>query len=319
MYSSVSDAYRLKVSMQDRYLIVGVDGLIGRALREHLRELRREVVCTTRREGNARDGAVYLDIADAVEDWDCPDGIDVAVICASVSNLRECKENPVESARVNVEGVVEVAHRLAARGVFIVFLSSSQVFDGTSPLRKADEARCPVTEYGRQKAAAECRIEELGERAAIVRMTKIVDSSWPLLAQWREDLLAGRAVHPFADMVFSPVSLSFATSAICRVAEDRLTGITQVSGKTDISYAQAAYRIAEVLGVDPSLVQPIRTCQSDVYSEPLVRHTTLDMGRLQATLGIEPPDALETVEAALMTSQAPSEGLESLAGIFGRN
>ncbi len=45
--------------------------------------------------------------------------------------------------------------RLVAVGIFVVFISSNAVFDGTIPFVRADQPVNPKTAYGRQKAAAE--------------------------------------------------------------------------------------------------------------------------------------------------------------------
>ena len=84
-------------------------------------------------------GIIFLDLED-VDNWDCPQDIDVAVICGSVTNLRLCRDNPVQSERVNVKGVATVTKKLVDKDTFVIFLSTSQVFDGAKPLRKADES-----------------------------------------------------------------------------------------------------------------------------------------------------------------------------------
>ena len=49
--------------------------------------------------------------------------------------------------------------RLADRGTHLVFLSSSQVFDGETANPTEEAATCPKNEYGAQKLAVEQAIE----------------------------------------------------------------------------------------------------------------------------------------------------------------
>jgi len=65
-----------------------------------------------------------------------------------------------------------VTERLQVQGSFVIFLSSNQVFDGTTPYRHSDEAVCPLNEYGRQKAAFENWLLGRSKPAAILRLTK---------------------------------------------------------------------------------------------------------------------------------------------------
>ena len=81
-----------------------------------------------------------------------------AVLAAAVTKLDACERDPEATARVNVEANLALAAMLASQGVYVVFLSSNQVFDGTRPHRLGSEPTSPQTVYGRQKAEVESRL-----------------------------------------------------------------------------------------------------------------------------------------------------------------
>lgn len=290
-------------------LIVGADSLIGGALMAHLQQAGEPVVGTTRRPKAVDESHLYLDLTEGVDGWRCLWPIAVAIVCAGVTKLDACRREPVATTRVNVQGVCALVENLVARGAFVIYLSSNQVFDGSVPYRLPDDPVSPVTEYGRQKAEAEHQISQWGDSVAIVRFTKVLGPTDPLFSEWVKALQNGETIRPFSDMYMAPVPLSCAVSVLRLVAILHLSGILQVSGERDISYAEVAYLGARMLGVAQTLVQPVEASQSGCYTEPVPANTTLNIDRLKSALGIAPPDVRWTIEMAFMNSQASDGAL----------
>jgi len=284
-------------------LIIGSDSLVGGALMAYLEKASKTVLGTTRRREVVDKTHLYLDLAQNPNGWQCPQPVNVAIICAGVTKREACRQEPAKSAVVNIKGVSAVVNNLVAKGTLVIYLSTDQVFDGSVPYRMPNAPYSPVTEYGRQKAEAERQISQWGDSATIVRFTKILEPKPPLFIEWVKSLKQGKAIQPFADMFFAPIPLSLAVSVLSLVADRRLTGILQVSGERDVSYAEAARMGARLLKADPDLVQPVKASESGRFTEPLPAHTTLNIDRLKYTLGITPPDVRWTIETAFMDSQ----------------
>ena len=279
-------------------LIVGADSTVGSALMHYLRKTGETVLGTTRRRGTVSKSIMYLDLAGEVDSWICPMPISVAYLCAGVTKLEACRNNPAESAHVNVRGIAALAEYLVNRGAFVIFLSTNRVFDGSVPHCLPDDPISPVTEHGKQKAEAEHQISKWGDCAAIVRLTKIIKSPFPLFSRWADSLEKEDVVSPFADMSMAPVPLNCVISILRIVADLRLPGILQVSGEEDISYAEAACLGARLLGFDVGLVKPITVLESGSYMEPVPANTTLNIDCLKHILGIVPPDVRWTIKQA---------------------
>lgn len=263
-----------------------------------LRRAGARIIGTTRRIESVSESNLYLDLAADVSDWHCKQQIGATVICAGVTQQDACRRSSTETARVNVQAVLALAKNLVAAGAFVIYPSSNAVFDGTRPGRLSDERPSPVTEYGRQKAEVESQLLALGDSVSVVRFTKILESRVGLPASWANALANREVIHPFDDMVMSPVPLDFAGDVLVRLLEARLPGVLQVSGQTDVTYAEAARHIAERMDARPELVQPISYRAAGVPSEAAPAHTTLDTTRLRAELGIEPPDIWATIDSA---------------------
>lgn len=278
--------------------------MIGRALATYLAEAGECVLSTTRRRETVSEQRVFLDLAEDLSTWRPPAGIRVAYLCAAVTSLAQCRDEPTQSAQANVRGTVAVAEALLDSGAFVVFLSSNLVYDGSVPLRKAEDPLCPQTEYGRQKAETERQLLARGEAVAVVRLTKILSAGTPLLAGWIRALQEGEPIHPFSDRVLAPVPLSFAVQVLCRVGESRLPGVLQMSAEQDITYEQLGQHLSQRMGASPDLVQPVRSADSGLVREESPRHTSLDTSRLRGELGLDPPLVWDTVDSVVRSSLA---------------
>ena len=192
-----------------------------------------------------------------------------------------------------------LARKLSEVGAFVIFPSTSLVFDGSVPLRKATDETCPLTEYGRQKAMAEAQLQSHNGLLAVVRLTKVLWPDMPLLKEWVQLLTEGEPIHPFSNMVVAPLSIDFAVDVLALISKNRAPGITQASGPRDISYDDVARHIATRVGASQDLVQPVTADQAGIDIEAIPPNTTLDTTRLRLEYHKEPPNVWSTLDSVL--------------------
>jgi dTDP-4-dehydrorhamnose reductase len=280
-------------------LVIGSDGLIGGALfAELLRQpAANPVLGSTRRTSatHQADHRFHIDLASPASQWELPDEVGCAYLCAGIASIQTCRNQPEPTGWINCEQMVELARRLNERGSRIIYLSSNQVFDGSIPRRLAEHLPCPLTEYGRQRAKTEQALVKL-PNTHILRLTKVLPpEGGSLLTSWRNQLQAGKAIHPFSDMRFAPVSLGRVTEVLIRMADPDTPQVVQLSATEDITYEQAARHIAGKIGADPLLIQPVSMANEDIESAAAPFHTTLDTGELEA-LGFAAPSPWQTLD-----------------------
>ena len=206
---------------------------------------------------------------------------------------------------MNVEHTLELSRQLAERGARLVLLSTNQVFDGSAERPTVDTPPNPTSAYGRQKAAVEAALAELDASGAAVRLTKVLGPRVELFERWAAAWRRGEAVTAFGDMMFAPVTLDHAVGAILdagRPLEDKGDArwrIIHVSASHDVTYHDAAVRLADSLGADRRLVR--KGSWRDVGLDPrhVPTHTALDPGDSSA------PSPWEAINAAL---PAPRRG-----------
>jgi dTDP-4-dehydrorhamnose reductase len=274
---------------QTFFMVIGGDSFLGSNIAASLAKSRKQVLTTSRRKHNLSASCVYLDMSIDASGWEVPKGVETAIFCTAVTSIEQCRKYPRESKMINVDNTVALAAKLFRKGISIISPSTNLVFDGQRPNIRADEPPSPNIEYGRQKALAEHGLMNLGTDISIVRFTKILGRETPLIKQWIKDLNTKTAIYPFSDMVLAPISIDFAVRVIIAIAENKSSGIWQVSPQEDITYEQLARLLARKIGASQQYVDPISVSDSGLEFESIPKHTTLDASRLVSELGFIPP------------------------------
>jgi dTDP-4-dehydrorhamnose reductase len=269
-------------------LVVGGDGLIGRALVARLCSLGYDVIATSRRDSV---GDLQLDLADP-RSWPVLPRAAAAIVVAAVARLGDCERRPELSHSINAVAPALLARRFAEQGTHCLLLSTDKVFDGTVPLRSRGDPLCPTTEYGRQKAAAERAVLAAG--GTVLRLAKVLAPDLELLQDWRRQLMSGQPVAPFHDMWLAPIGVGMVTTLIAQLVVDRHSGIFHCAGADDRPYAALATQLADAIGADASLVQPI-TAEGIIPASQRVRYSSLEMTREKALYGARNPAFDEVV------------------------
>jgi UDP-glucose 4-epimerase len=162
--------------------ITGATGFIGGALAPRLADAGYEVVLVDNRTGplrieSARWPATKEDFASR-RGLDLLSRCDIIVHLAAVSGVMACVQDPVATARVNVEGTQRLVSMCEANHIPLAFASSFAVVGNPNRLPVSEGTPPqPTHEYGRQKAEGERIVSQLsGARAAstaIVRMSNV--------------------------------------------------------------------------------------------------------------------------------------------------
>ena len=222
-------------------LIVGVDSQIGSHLYDFLSQEGFRVVGTTRRKQDSKGlqiNRIFLDLE--LDSIQIPEvQIDIAIICAG-ANQRYCDENPNRAFRINVENSTRFIKMLQDKGVFVIFLSSNAVFDGTKSFYKYTESPNPTNNYGRYKVLIEEFLKSNKRDSSILRLTKVLTSETTFIKMWEKYITEGKRFEIFQNHFLSPISLYSVASAVKLLIREREHGIFQLGGSTEISYESFA-------------------------------------------------------------------------------
>jgi len=148
-------------------LVVGGDGLIGKAVSDYIVKTEEElgvIVTTTRRKTSVPCSTIaYLDLLKP-EDFSIERKFHFAFLCAGINGFEACEGNRL-SWRANVDGIIDIAMRLIEDQAFVVYPSTQAVEWSNSS-------------YARQRAQVEAVLLATRE-AAIVRIGRVnAQNSW---------------------------------------------------------------------------------------------------------------------------------------------
>jgi len=276
-------------------IVVGADGVIGRALAVALASQGHFVCATTRRPTPNRCG-VHLDLSsfdvDAIQ---LPEA-DIAFFCAAITGFAACRANEALARQVNVTAPILLARRLVAAGTRVVLLSTSAVFDWRTPHVQASCRPCPVTVYGKLKAEAETAFSVFGAAASILRLTKVLTPGDSLFNNWIDDLRQEKSVTAFSDHHMAPVTLSDAVAALLAISRSSEGGIFQISGAHDVSYYEAALHLASRLNAERHRVIESRASENGVLPEEIIRYSSLETSRIGALTGWKAPEPYSVID-----------------------
>jgi dTDP-4-dehydrorhamnose reductase len=248
---------------QLRHFVIGADGLIGGALVNQLGVFGARVKGTTRRNNELSD-KYYLDLNQPLNLADMVHETDVVYLCAGNASISQCEANKNETRKINVEALTKIITELLKHGIFIIFLSTDMVFDGTHPFPNVKDKPNPVNEYAKQKMEVEEFLKPYLERVAIVRLSKVLFTDYPLFKNWLRSLRNGVQIAPFADKRIAPIFIDYAIRVLIRIGAQRENGIWHLSACDDLSYAQAIHYLSAKFRLPVELIQPVESQEEKI-------------------------------------------------------
>ena len=280
-----------------RVLVVGSTGIIGRKLIANLSHGGCGVVSASRGRNSDEHNSIRIDLATISEDVkiiEKLENFDSAVLCAAVTNLRECERDPKVTSQINISAQITLTKALLDTGTQrVIFLSSNRVFDGKSANTSKFAKYSFTTEYGRQKARAETELLKLGRAVRVIRLTKVLTEDNPRLNDWVSKLKSGREVKAFVDVMVSPVTLDDTVKVISEVVESEDESINQFSAIDEISYFEIAQFVAKFLGVDER--QVVAQNAEEVGEKPL-EHASLACSKFKS---VSPSSSIMALQKVL--------------------
>ena len=285
--------------LRTRVLITGANGLLGQALVRRLSSTDDHDVLATARDDTPRFDVpcdyTQLDVTtpDAVETLLTAYDPDVVVNCAAVSDVTECDEDRNRAWAVNARAVRTLAKQCRSVGARLIQLSTDFVFDGKRGPYEEDARPDPVNYYGRTKLAGENALREFDFLDwAVVRTVLLYgtekDLSRSNVVLWMIDRLSeGKPLRVVDDQWRTPTYVRDLADGIVRLIDRDRTGIYHMSGREMVTIHELARTVADVLGYDPSPIEPV---SSDYFEDAVDRppKTGFIILKAETELGYDP-------------------------------
>lgn len=285
---------------QKKIIVIGANGFTGRRI---LNDLSRnplyqvtgcslhEDICP--RSGNYR--FIRTDICDSAAlkslfETARPD----AVINTSALSVPDyCETHHEEADAVNIIAVGHLAELCQTYGSRFIHLSTDFVFSGdTDRLYTEEDTPAPVNYYGYTKWEGEKRIIGICQNYAIVRVVVVYGAALPgqhgnILQLVANRLRNNEEIFVVSDQRRTPTYVGDISQGVEKLLHHPDNGIYHLCGSECLTIADIAYRVADTLGLDRSLIRPVTTEEMNEKT-PRPRFSGLSIQKAQREFGYQP-------------------------------
>jgi dTDP-4-dehydrorhamnose reductase len=260
-----------------KVLVVGAAGQVGRSLVAQF-DRRGDVVIAT---FNSRPPGPEAKVVVPLNKTD-PEQVrtvlgqhrpDVVVDTGALHNVDYCETHPDEAFAVNRDGTRALAEGARTVGARFVFVSTDFVFDGqkSGPYVESDPP-APVSVYAQSKLEGEVATMRAASTNIVARPSVIY--SWLATGSrqasssgkgmnfgtWAvEEVAHGRPIRIIQDQLASPTLAEDLAGALVALVGQEAGGVFHAAGATATNRYDFTSRLVKGVGLDPSLVQPVRT------------------------------------------------------------
>lgn len=180
---------------------------------------------------------------------------EVIINCTGITNVDYCEENKEEAWNVNVRGTRNISEGARSINAYMVHFSS-------------DYAINPVNEYAWTKLASESLVDGL-----VIRANYYDRSSWLM-----QSILAKKEVKLLTTEFLNPISSFNLINTMAKLIEKKYKGIINIGTKNKISFYDLGRAIADVCGIDNSIIEPIKKLERKV---PRSSDCCMDLSQLK--------------------------------------
>jgi dTDP-4-dehydrorhamnose reductase len=152
--------------------------------------------------------------------------------------------------------LVNACNRINAH---FVHVSTDFIFDGTHGPLTEDEKPSPISYYGLSKVKAEEIVQAKSNSWAIARTVLVYgivsDMSRSNIVLWAKGALeSGKSINVVADQFRTPTLAEDLAQGCSLIAEQKATGIYNISGKNFMSVYDLVVQVADFWNLDKSLL-----------------------------------------------------------------
>jgi len=225
---------------------------------------------------------------------------DVIVDCSALHNVDYCETHKEETWKVNVDAPKFIAKISKEIGARMIYISTDYVFDGTKGSYTEESQPNPLNYYGISKLEGEQEIAKTKTDYAICRTSLIYGwnpnelmgktsssgKSQNYVIWVLNKLRSGENVNIVTDQYSTPTLADNLAEAILTLSNSNLQGIFHTAGKACINRFDFTLKIAEVFGINKSLISPTT---SDKFKQVAKRpkRCCLNVSKLESQLNFK--------------------------------
>lgn len=227
---------------------------------------------------------------------------DVVINTSALSVPDYCETHREEARELNTLAVEQLAQQCNIYESRFIHLSTDFVFSGNAnhPYTEEDLPQ-PVNYYGITKLEGEQRIQKLCNNYAIVRVVVVYGTALPgqhgnILQLVTNRLRKKEEIRVVKDQWRTPTYVGDISQGIEKLIEHSGNEIYHICGSDCLTIADIAYRVADLLELDRSLILPVTTKEMG-EATPRPYFSGLSIEKARNELGYHP----HTLEEGIRT------------------
>ncbi len=196
----------------------------------------------------------------------------IIVHAAAMSKPDECNINQEACIKNNVEVTKYLVDACLKINAHFIYLSTDFIFGENGPHSELDQPD-PLNFYGTSKLMAEKIVKSNLVNYTIVRPVFIYGATWEGMRsgfiQWvAQQLKAGSRIKVVNDQFRTPTYAEDICKGIAQIIDLQKTGDFHLAGHEIYTPYQMAIKVAELLGLDESLIEAVTSAN---FPEPVQR------------------------------------------------
>ncbi|MDO9546768.1 MAG: SDR family oxidoreductase [Pelolinea sp.] len=216
---------------------------------------------------------------------------ELVVNCAAMANVDQCEKTPLLAAKINAEMPGRIARECAQRSIQLIHISTDAVFDGVDGNYRESDPPNPLSVYSKTKLAGEQNVLDENSQAMVARVNFFgfsVSGDRSLAEFFLNNLMSGKKVSGFTDILFSPMYVNDLVDILVEMALKKLSGIYNIVSRDNLSKYDFGIMISEKFNLDGKMISPASCLQSELLAKRSP-NLVLDISKLLST-GIEVPN-----------------------------
>lgn len=289
-----------KTAMRKKILIIGANGFTGRRILDDLsRNLSYQVTGCSLHEDIAPESGDYHFIRTDICDDKALKKLfeelkpDAVINTSALSVPDYCETHHEEADAINITAVENLAKHCQAYSSRLIHLSTDFVFSGhTDKLYTEEDTPAPVNYYGYTKWEGEKRIEAICQNYAIVRVVVVYGAALPgqhgnILQLVANRLRSNEEIFVVSDQWRTPTYVGDISQCVEKLITHPYNGIYHICGNDCLTISDIAFRVADALGLNRTLIRPITT-QEMGEKTPRPQFSGLSIEKARKDLGYQP-------------------------------
>lgn len=297
-----------------KIVIIGANGFTGRRILKDLL-LKTEYTltgCSLHQDIDPSSGYRFIktDICDRKQLMELFENTnpDIVINTSALSIPDYCENHHNEADKINIDAVEHLAQLCNEFKCKLIHLSTDFVFDGKSTeLYTETDIPNPINYYGSTKWEGEKRVESICKNYAIVRVVVVYGKSLPgqhgnIIQLVANKLRNNEVIKVVSDQWRTPTYVGDISQGVEKLISYHTNGIFHICGKDILSIAEIAYKVADYLKLDKSLIQPVTTIEMNEIT-PRPKYSGLNIKKAEVELNYRPHSIDEGIKCTFNESE----------------